>query len=214
MSMQPLSLIDTVIIQFDQGLRTLFGDQRQVNRPYPAEQVANIPLTATEKTHIGGLMRVNHAGEICAQALYQGQALTAQLTHVCEQMEQAAEEEEEHLAWCEQRLAEINAHVSYLNPIWFLGAFTMGAVAGWCGDRWSLGFVVETENQVVRHLQDHIRRLPVHEQRTRVILQQMQEDEAHHAQQAMDAGAQQFPHWIKQIMHTLSKVMTSTAYYV
>jgi ubiquinone biosynthesis monooxygenase Coq7 len=214
MSTYNYSAIDKIIINVDQGLRTLFGEIRQTHRAYPAEKLIDARLTQTEKKHVTGLMRVNHAGEVCAQALYQGQALTAQLTDVREKMQHAADEEEEHLAWCEQRLAEVGGHTSYLNPVWFFGALSIGALAGWIGDKWSLGFVVETERQVVRHLQSHIQQLPAHDLSTKSILEQMQIDEARHAQDALDAGAQEFPVIIKQIMQSMSKVMTTIAYYI
>ena len=159
-------------------------------------------------------MRVNHTGEVCAQALYQGQALTATLTPVKAQLEQAAQEENEHLAWCEQRLTELNSRPSLLNPVWYIGSLLIGATAGLAGDRWSLGFVAETEHQVAAHLQSHIEKLPEKDERTRAILQQMYTDEAQHAQMAEKAGAAELPNPIKKLMTKIAQLMTKTSYYI
>jgi ubiquinone biosynthesis monooxygenase Coq7 len=159
-------------------------------------------------------MRVNHAGEVSAQALYQGQALTAKLAEVRGKMERAALEENDHLAWCERRLKELDSHTSMLNPLWYTGSFAIGALAGLAGDKWSLGFVVETERQVVKHLDEHLSRLPEQDRRSRAILEQMKEDETHHATAALNAGGAELPEPVRQLMRLTSKVMTNAAYYI
>ena len=171
-------------------------------------------LTLKEKKHVAGLMRVNHAGEVCAQALYQGQAITAQLTTVRAQMTIAATEELEHLAWCEQRLTELGSRPSVLNPLWYSGSFLLGAVAGLLGDRFSLGFVAETERQVTHHLEQHQRHIPPQDKKTMAILSQMQDDEQHHAETALAAGGIELPFLIKQLMHSTSKLLTKSSYYI
>ena len=180
----------------------------------PAEGIAESSLSKQEKQHVAGLMRVNHAGEVCAQALYQGQALTAQLTSVKAQMTQAAAEEVEHLAWCEQRLRELDSQPSRLNPLWYSGSLMIGALAGLAGDRWSLGFVAETERQVTRHLQKHLLSLPPDDLKTKAILSKMQSDEAHHAEIASAAGAAELPFLIKRLMHGVSRLLTQSSYYI
>jgi ubiquinone biosynthesis monooxygenase Coq7 len=157
-------------------------------------------------------MRINHVGEVCAQALYQGQATTARLDTVRDKMERAAQEENDHLAWCEQRLEELDSHKSYMNPLWYAGSFAIGAAAGMAGDKWSLGFVVETERQVVRHLEKHLGRLPAQDEKSRAILEQMKVDEAHHATTALQAGGAELPAPIKTAMRISSKLMTTLAY--
>jgi ubiquinone biosynthesis monooxygenase Coq7 len=159
-------------------------------------------------------MRINHSGEVAAQALYQGQALTARLPGVRDKMERAAEEENDHLVWCERRINELGSHKSYLNPFWYAGSFAIGALAGAAGDKWSLGFVAETERQVVRHLDEHLSRLPEHDQRSRAVLEQMKEDEGHHATVALEAGGAELPEPVKKLMSLTSRVMTRTAYWV
>lgn len=210
------SLLDHILINVQNAVTTLYATGRSSARPYPASQTINIAssLTAAQQQHVAGLMRVNHAGEICAQALYQGQALTAQLDQVREKMTQAAAEEIDHLAWCEQRLTELNSQPSVLNPLWYFHSFLIGAVAGLIGDRWSLGFVVETERQVVQHLSHHLQQLPLTDERSKAILEQMREDEGHHATVALEAGGAELPDAIKQLMQLMSKVMTSSVYYV
>lgn len=208
------SAFDRIIAYCDKTLRTLVAPTPIAQRPTPATDIPEPHLTNREKKHVAGLMRVNHAGEVCAQALYQGQALTAKLDQVRESFVQAANEEVDHLAWCEQRLQELNSHPSYLNPLWYAGAFTIGAVAGWFGDRWSLGFVAETEDQVAHHLQKHLVGLPQTDQKTRAILQQMQQDESSHAANARTAGAAALPSVVQTAMQLASKVMTTVAYWV
>ncbi|BCA93956.1 2-nonaprenyl-3-methyl-6-methoxy-1,4-benzoquinol hydroxylase [Legionella antarctica] len=183
-------------------------------RPSPAHEIADHPLSSSAKKHIAGLMRVNHAGEVCAQALYQGQALTAQLTHIKQQMVQAAAEETDHLAWCEERLVELGSKPSVLNPIWYSGSLLLGALAGLAGDQISLGFVAETERQVTAHLQRHLQTIPIDDKKTKIILEKMQEDEEHHATLAVAAGAAELPYLIKQLMRVVSKLMTKSSYYL
>ncbi len=212
--MRNLSLVDNLIINFDQGVRTLLGKPQATERSNPAQAHAEATLSAAEQRQVAGLMRVNHAGEIAAQALYQGQALTAHLPQVRAQMQRAALEENDHLLWCETRLHELGSHVSYLGGFWYAGSFLMGALAGAAGDKWSLGFVAETERQVIRHLGAHLAQLPVQDQKSRAILQQMKVDEKHHATLAIRAGGAPLPKAVKQTMKAVSKLMTQTAYYV
>ena len=209
------SLIENFVSQLDSALRTLAPPgQRLAKRQSPAQNLAESSLSPQEKRHIAGLMRVNHAGEVCAQALYQGQALTAQLAQIRTQMTQAAEEEVDHLAWCEQRLQELNSQPSLLNPLWYLGSFMLGSLAGLAGDRWSLGFVVETERQVAAHLQNHLQKLPIQDEKTQAILEQMHEDETQHARVAIGAGAAELPHPLKKLMQGVSRLMTQSSYYL
>ncbi len=207
------NLVDSLICQFDQALRTLAPGAVSAARPNPAENIAATELDQdSERTHSAGLMRINHTGEVCAQALYQGQALTAKLPDVREKMEAAAAEEVDHLSWCEDRLTELNSHPSLLNPLWYGMSFGIGAVAGLAGDKWSLGFVAETENQVCEHLSDHLAKLPESDLKSKAILEKMLSDEAQHAEMAESAGAAELPKPIKQSMSLLSQAMKKTAY--
>lgn len=209
----PLS--DLIIEAIDNTLQTLLPpEKRQTTRTNPAEDVVESKLTMNEKKHVAGLMRVNHAGEVCAQALYQGQALTAKLEHTREQMHEAAAEEVDHLSWCEDRLSELGYKPSKLNPIWYVGSFTIGALAGLAGDKYSLGFVEETEKQVTNHLQSHLDKLPHHDQKSQAILEQMKVDEQHHAEVAHHAGAAPLPKPIQQMMKKVSKLLTQGSYYI
>ena len=174
------SFLDRLFNQADQSLRTLVPGAAQPNRPSPAQHLANVPMDEEERLHIAGLMRINHTGEVCAQALYQGQALTAKLPDVREKMEHAAAEEIDHLAWCEQRLTELNSRTSVFNPLFYGLSFGIGAAAGLISDRISLGFVAATEEQVERHLDDHLNQLPQEDIKSRAILEQMREDEIEH----------------------------------
>jgi len=160
------------------------------------------------------MMRINHTGEVCAQALYQGQSLTARLERVRDGMEQAAQEENDHLAWCEQRIHELGSHTSYLSPVFYAGSFALGALAGAVGDKWSLGFVAETERQVVKHLDGHLQTLSPQDQKSRTILEQMRLDELHHGTKAQEAGGAELPTPVKRLMQAMSKVMTGTTYWV
>ncbi|HRD50596.1 MAG TPA: 2-polyprenyl-3-methyl-6-methoxy-1,4-benzoquinone monooxygenase [Candidatus Competibacteraceae bacterium] len=205
---------DTLLINLDQAVRTLFGRPITTGRPNPAADAPPVELQPAEQLEAARLMRVNHTGEVCAQALYQGQALTARLETVRERMDQASIEENDHLAWCETRLQELHSHPSILNPLFYVGAFTIGALAGKIGDRWSLGFVAETEHQVVEHLNSHLSRLSASDQPSRAILEQMKEDEARHATGALAAGGARLPLPIRLLMKGAAKVMTRTTYWV
>ncbi|MDQ2694258.1 MAG: 2-polyprenyl-3-methyl-6-methoxy-1,4-benzoquinone monooxygenase [Pseudomonadota bacterium] len=206
--------VDTVLIHLDQALRTVFGGPRAAERPCPVADTDAPPADAAQRRRSARLMRVNHTGEVCAQALYHGQALTARLDAVRGRMEQAAAEETDHLAWCEARLKALDSRPSLLNPLFYAGSFLLGALAGKAGDRWSLGFVAETERQVVRHLDDHLHRLPAHDQQSRAILEQMQADEHHHAVTARDAGGAELPLPVRLLMRATSKIMTTTTYWI
>ncbi len=214
MSTRNYTLPDRLIMHLDTGLRTVFGRPRVTERPNPAAGIPEADLSDAERALAGRLMRINHAGEVAAQGLYEGQALTAKLPEVREKMERAALEENDHLAWCETRIAELGSHKSYLNPFWYAGSLTIGALAGLAGDRWSLGFVNETEKQVVRHLDEHLSRISEKDQKTRAILEQMKIDEAHHATTALHAGGAPLPRPIRRVMRLTAKVMTGVAYWV
>ena len=205
---------DRLLIGLDQALSTVFGHPQQTNRPNPASSEQEGDLTAKEQDHIARLMRINHTGEVCAQGLYQGQALTAQLPEVRDSMEQAAAEENDHLAWCENRIKELGNRKSLLNPLWYAGSFTMGAAAGLAGDKWSLGFVAETEHQVCAHLDDHLGQVPLHDSKSRAILEQMKEDEGRHATAALEGGGIALPTPIRLSMKLTAKAMTTTVYWV
>lgn len=214
MNARRLTPLDRVFEQVDQAVRTVLGPPPPASRPNPAEGLPDTPMTDHERRHAAALMRVNHAGEVMAQGLYQGQALTARLDEVRGAMEQAAVEEFDHLAWCEQRLLELRDRPSVLGPVWYAGAFLLGAGAGLAGDRWSLGFVSETEAQVVNHLEDHLGRLPQTDRRSRAIVEQMKVDEAHHGAEARAAGGLPLPAPARGFMALVSKVMTRTAYWL
>ncbi len=214
MERRKLTLLDHFIDNADQVLRTLGGKANQANRPSPGQAESEVELSAEDRHHAAGLMRVNHTGEVCAQALYQGQALTARLPDVREEMEQAAEEEVDHLVWCEERLEQLGSHTSVLNPLWYGMSFALGAAAGIAGDRWSLGFVAATEERVCRHLEEHLEKLPEEDQRSRRILEQMLEDERRHGEAALDAGGENFPEPVKRAMAEVSKLMTRSSYRV
>ena len=202
---------DELIIGFDRALRTLAGTASS-QRHYPAPNLPEETLTPEERRHAGGLMRVNHTGEVCAQALYQAQALTARDPQVRRRFALAAREEEEHLAWTQERLAELGDRTSYANPLWYAGSFAVGLIAGIGGDRINLGFVVETERQVEEHLTDHMDRLPEADARSRAIVAAMRDDEARHGASARDAGASELPLPIRALMRATAKLMTLTAY--
>lgn len=206
------SPVDKFLMHVDTGLRTVFGRPRVTERPNQAEDIADAELSKAEKELAGRLMRINHAGEVAAQGLYEGQALTARLAEVRDKMERAAMEENDHLAWCESRINQLGSHKSYLNPLWYGGSLVIGALAGLAGDKWSLGFVTETERQVVRHLDSHLAQLSDKDQKSRAILEQMKEDEGHHATTALHAGGAELPTPIKKLMTLTSKVMTKTTF--
>jgi 3-demethoxyubiquinol 3-hydroxylase len=209
-----LSTIDRALLQFDQALHTLIPGSVNADRPTPASNAETSQLSATEQRHSAGLMRINHTGEVCAQALYQGQALTAKQTHVQTAMTQAAREEIDHLAWCEQRLQELNSQPSLLNPIFYGASYALGAVTGLLGDKISLGFVAATEEQVCTHLREHLARLPEHDSDNRAVLEQMLVDEEKHGTVALESGGANFPQWLKRGMTMVSGVMTKSTYYI
>jgi 3-demethoxyubiquinol 3-hydroxylase len=209
-----LSPLDHFIARADRLLRIISQAPNApgAKRPSPAQQVPEAPLKAHERKHSAGLMRVNHSGEVCAQALYRGQALTARLPEVREDMERAAAEEVDHLVWCRERLDELGSHTSYLNPLWYGLSFSLGAGAGLVGDRVSLGFVAATEDQVCKHLESHLKKLPEGDRKSRAVVEQMLDDEARHADMALAAGGMRFPAPVKGIMTLVSRVMTETSY--
>ncbi|UHD14449.1 2-polyprenyl-3-methyl-6-methoxy-1,4-benzoquinone monooxygenase [Thiocapsa bogorovii] len=214
MTTRRLTPIDQVLINADHALRTLFGRPQTTERPNPAEDIPEADLTDEQRRHVARLMRINHTGEVCAQALYQGQALTAKLPDTRKRLERSAKEENDHLAWCAARLEDLGDRKSLLNPLWYAGSFAMGAAAGLAGDKWSLGFVVETERQVEDHLDEHLEQIPIDDEKTRTILEQMKADEVHHAQIAHAAGGAELPAPIRSTMRLTSKVMTGTVYWV
>lgn len=207
------SPLDQLITRFDQALRTVCAPAR-AGRASPAQGRSDAALGTQQKSVAARLMRVNHAGEVAAQALYRGHALSASAPAVRAQMEHAAREESDHLAWCEQRVHDLGSHISFLNPLWYAGSFALGVVTGLAGDKWSLGFVAETERQVVRHLDGHLARLPEADAPSRAILEQMRADEAGHATQAVEAGAGELPRPVKMLMQLTAQVMTRTAYWL
>lgn len=213
MNQRHLSPLDRLIGQLDGALRTVFASP-QAARANPAASKNDNGVDAAGRELTGRLMRVNHCGEICAQALYQGQALTAKLPDVRQKMEQAAQEENDHLAWTEERIHELGTHTSYLNPLWYTGSFAIGATAGLIGDKWSLGFLAETERQVVEHLTGHLSRLPEQDHKSRAIVEQMRDDESKHATLAIESGAAELPAPVKQLMRLTSRVMTTTAHWI
>jgi ubiquinone biosynthesis monooxygenase Coq7 len=204
--------IDRLLIRLDEALRLSAGAAPTPRRPNPADRLPEADLDAGERREVAGLMRVNHAGEICAQALYAGQAATARHGAVRAAMQQAADEEIDHLSWCETRLKELDSRVSVLNPLWYAGSFAIGALAGLAGDRWNLGFVRETENQVEAHLQQHLERLPAGDARSRAILDRMKIDEAKHAMMAEEAGGSELPKPIRSVMAFTAGIMKALAY--
>lgn len=205
--------VDKLIIGFDSALRTLLTPA-QTLRPVPGSDLPDVELTDTEKQRSGALMRVNHVGEVCAQALYQGQGLTARNEAVQQTLMQAAREETEHLAWTERRIAELGGRKSLLNPLWYGGSFAIGVLAGMLGDKWNLGFLAETEQQVGAHLASHLLKLPNNDEKSRAIVTQMKLDEACHATMALSHGGAELPMPVKFTMKLGSKVMTRTAYWI
>jgi len=214
MNSRSASTTDRIVSALDQALRTVFAPAKRPTRPSPAHEMPEPALSPGERDLAGRLMRVNHAGEIAAQALYHGQGVTARLDAVRSRMEQAAEEENDHLAWTRDRIEKLGTHTSLLGPFWYAGSFAIGAIAGLAGDRWSLGFVVETEQQVIRHLDSHLARLAAHDAPDRAVLERMKEDELQHATSALSAGAAALPRPVQSAMHLISRVMTRTAYWI
>ncbi|MDD4913229.1 MAG: 2-polyprenyl-3-methyl-6-methoxy-1,4-benzoquinone monooxygenase [Sideroxydans sp.] len=205
--------LDSLIIEFDKGLRTLFA-KAPTARPYPDANIEESAMTDAEKKHAAALMRINHTGEICAQALYQGQALTAKDPAVEAKLNHAAWEETEHLAWTSHRVYELGGRLSLLNPFWYTSSLAMGALAGALGDKWNLGFLAETERQVGAHLQHHLDTLPPQDAKSRAVAQQMFTDEVGHADMAVELGAAELPLPVKVAMRGMSQVMTKTVYWV
>jgi len=205
--------MDRLIAEFDRALRAVAGVVHAA-RPSPAEQVPEKTMDEQRKAHVAALMRVNHVGEICAQALYQGQALTARRPESRQALEQAAREEEDHLAWSAERIRELGGRASLLNPLWYAGSFALGAAAGLLGDRWNFAFLAETERQVEEHLAGHLEALPAEDQRTRAVVEAMRADEARHRASALALGAAELPEPVKRAMRLASRVMTTVAYRV
>ena len=205
--------LDRLITAFDNGLRTLLAPAHSA-RAVPGAALAEPEMTAPARQVAAALMRVNHTGEICAQALYQGQALTARNATARAALEQAAVEETDHLAWTAQRIEELGGRASLLNPLWYAGSFALGAAAGFLGDKWNLGFLAETERQVEGHLEGHLDRLPAQDEKSRAIVNEMKVDESRHARTAVDHGAAELPEPVKLAMKLGSRVMTRTAYWI
>ncbi len=213
--MREFNLCDRIVSQIDVALSCLFVPAKRVSmRPSPAIEAIDSAMSQKEKLAVIGLMRVNHTGEVCAQALYQAQSLTAKSNIIQENMHQAAQEEVDHLAWCELRLRELNGHTSYLNFLWYGGSFILGALAGAAGDRWSLGFVAETERQVTEHLNGHAVKIPTQDHKTRLILTQMASDEMRHAKHAESAGGKTLPLILQISMRYMARCMTFMSYYI
>jgi ubiquinone biosynthesis monooxygenase Coq7 len=204
---------DRFIVEFDKSLRTVFSTAATVRRE-PGGDLAEAALDDVERRHAAALMRVNHVGEVCAQALYQGQALSSSNPALRAELDRAAREETEHLAWTESRIAALGGRKSLLNPFWYGGALMLGVIAGHLGDRWNLGFLAETERQVEAHLNDHLGRLPSADEKSRAVLEQMRNDEVAHAATAVRLGAAELPLLVRGAMKAASRVMTSTAYYL
>ena len=209
-----MNLVDQIICEVDKGIKFSLHNYQKENRRYPAHGVNEDNLSEIERSHSANLMRVNHSGEVAAQGLYRGQAMTAKLEGTREKMDHAAQEELDHLSWCNKRLEELNERPSLLNPAWYALSFGMGAAAGLAGDKWSLGFVHETEEQVVKHLEGHLDDLSLNDKKTAAILEQMQIDESKHSEEALESGAENLPEGLKMVMSLIAKVMTKTSYYI
>jgi 3-demethoxyubiquinol 3-hydroxylase len=207
-----MALLDRFIIEFDTALRSVVGGANARRQTPGADVHSEVVLEPSEREHAAGLMRVNHVGEVCAQALYQSQKLFARNPEIQEMLHHSGQEEIDHLAWCETRLHELGSHTSYLNPFWYAGSFAIGMIAALAGDKWSLGFVAETEKQVENHLESHLEKLPLNDHRSRAIVEQMRLDEIEHGQAAVQAGGVSLPKPIQQMMKAMSKIMTTSAY--
>ena len=212
MSGRNINAVDNLIVNVDQALRTLFGRPKITERSNPAHDIRDTELSETERDHIARLMRINHTGEVCAQALYQGQALTARRSEVKYAMERSAAEENDHLDWCEQRVEELGGRTSLLNPLFYAGSFALGATAGLAGDKWSLGFVSETETQVEGHLDEHLAQIPEQDHKTRTILELMKADEIRHGEMARAHGGARLPLPVRLAMKMTAKIMTTSVY--
>ena len=214
MQERQLTPLDRLLASANNALRTVAAPAGRGVRPNPAEHIIDAELDARQRAHAAGLMRVNHAGEVCAQALYQGHAAVARDDAVKAQIRRAADEEFDHLAWCEQRIHELGEDVSRLSPFWYAGAFAIGAASGILGDKWSLGFIAETEKQVCTHLDSHLEALPAEDAKSRAIVEQMRDEEEEHGGNAIEAGAAELPAPVKRLMQMTAKVLTKTAYWV
>jgi ubiquinone biosynthesis monooxygenase Coq7 len=212
MDQRAFTPLDRLLSGINNALTTVAGPPTRVTRANPAGDLQESDLTSDEKSHAAGLMRVNHAGEVAAQGLYQGHAAASRDPSIAQQMNRAAEEEMDHLGWCEQRLDELGSRPSILGPVWYAGAFVLGAASGILGDRWSLGVVEETERQVSEHLTSHLGRLPESDARSRAIVLQMRDEEEAHGENARAAGAAELPDSVKKLMRLTAKIMTDTAY--
>ncbi|GLQ92453.1 2-polyprenyl-3-methyl-6-methoxy-1,4-benzoquinone monooxygenase [Dyella acidisoli] len=211
MNVRMLTPLDRLLAGIERALETVAGTP-EAHRPSPSHHATEAELDDKERRHAAGLMRVNHTGEVCAQALYDGQAALARKEENRAHLQEAAAEETDHLAWCAERLHELESQPSLLNPLWYAGSYAIGALAALAGDKVSLGFVVETEKQVEAHLAEHMDKLPAQDERSRVVLKQMQEDEVRHAQHARERGGIALPFPIPQMMHATSMVMKTVAY--
>jgi ubiquinone biosynthesis monooxygenase Coq7 len=214
MQIRQLTPLDRLLASANNALRTVAAPAGHSARPNPAEHIIDAGLDARQRAHAAGLMRVNHAGEVCAQALYQGHAAVARDKTIEAQIQRAADEEFDHLAWCEERIHELGENVSKLSPFWYAGAFAIGAASGMLGDKWSLGFIAETEKQVCAHLDSHLDSLPEEDAKSRAIVDQMRAEEEEHGDNAAEAGAAELPAPVKRLMQMTAKVMTKTAYWV
>ena len=214
MHTRQLSPLDKLLASANNALRTVAAPAGRPARPNPAENVNDADLDDDQKRHAAGLMRVNHAGEVAAQALYQGHAVVARDPNIEDQMQRAADEEFDHLAWCEERIRELGYAPSKLSPVWYAGAFAIGAASGILGDKWSLGFIAETEKQVCDHLESHLEKLPEEDEKSRAIVETMHAEETEHGENAKDAGAADLPAPVQRLMQITAKVMTRTAYWV
>lgn len=212
-AMRHYSLADSLLIQLEKSLSAVFVNPSGTRREDPAVRIPEPALTDAERRHVAGLMRVNHAGEIAAQALYNGQAVFARQAEVRERLKISADEEADHLAWCRKRVEELGSRTSLLGPFWYWGSFAIGAAASAAGDKWSLGFVKETEDQVIAHLQGHLKSLPAADHKSRAIIEQMIADEAHHGEAAVAAGGVELPLPVRLLMKATAKVMTTTSYW-
>lgn len=208
------TIFDRICLGFDQAIRSISNNAQTSGAPYPAKGIVDAVLSEQERKHAAALMRINHAGEVCAQALYHGQGVVSNTDDVQEKMRQAAIEEGDHLAWCKQRLDELGSHPSHLSALWYIGSFCIGMTAGVLGDDWSLGFLAETERQVIQHIKGHQDLLPSQDLRSQAILEKMEADEARHRDDAVSLGAKELPTPLKKIMELTSKVMVKTAYWV
>ena len=208
------NFFDKLCFGVDQAVRALTDTVKTTDAPFPEKDIENKQLSEEQAKHSARLMRINHAGEICAQALYQGQSFVAKDHKIQAKMDEAALEEGNHLKWCKQRLDELHSHTSYLNPFWYCGSFCLGLLAGMIGDKWSMGFLAETERQVVKHLEGHLALLKIEDPRSYHVLQQMQEDEARHRDEALALGGKELPHVVKQAMSLTSKIMVKISYWV